>query len=195
MPPSIGYWCTPQAVPPQMPSNPNALASSTAHTRSPASLRRVKIRCGATCWNGFSLSSLKLPSHSHMGSCLKILYGCVVGRDGIHPGASILCWWFDRGAHGRRQLVCFGLRYIHASQDVRSAFRLRGLAETLRLARVLVSTALPLWCHEHIRTWCGRCERSVLEVSGRLPGTSDWGMERGKDVGPRWMATCLLHHS
>ena len=41
------------------------------------------------------------------------------------------------------------LRYIHSPQDLRSALR---LAESGGLARVLLETALSLWCRAHFRT-------------------------------------------
>ena len=53
---------------------------------------------------------------------------------------------------GVRLIRCY-LQYIHASQNPRSAFRLRRLAESGCPRRVLVATALSLWCCAHFRTW------------------------------------------
>ena len=45
------------------------------------------------------------------------------------------------------------IQCIHASRNPRSALRLRRLAKSGALARVLVATALSLWCRAHFRTW------------------------------------------
>ena len=55
-------------------------------------------------------------------------------------------------SRGRVRLIRCYLRYIHASQNRPRAFGLRRLAKSGR-RRVLVATALSLWCRAHFRTW------------------------------------------
>ena len=54
---------------------------------------------------------------------------------------------------GRGRLIRFYLQCIHATQYPRNAFRLRRLAKSAWVRRVLLATALSLWCHAHFRTW------------------------------------------
>ena len=51
-----------------------------------------------------------------------------------------------------RLIRCY-LQYIHTSRNRRHAFRLRRLAESGCPRRVLLTTALSLWCRAHFRTW------------------------------------------
>ena len=56
-------------------------------------------------------------------------------------------------AHRASGLIRCYLQYIHSPRDLRSACRLRRLAESGGLARVLFETALSLWCRARFLTW------------------------------------------
>ena len=54
--------------------------------------------------------------------------------------------------HRRVRLIRCYLHYIHASRNPPTAFRLRRLAKSGGPRRVLVATALSLWCRAHFLT-------------------------------------------
>ena len=73
---------------------------------------------------------------------------------------------------GVRLTRCY-LQCTHASRNRRSAFRLRRLAKSAWARRVLLATALSLWCRAHFRTgghlsWQAQGKPRAMAVQSRL---------------------------
>ena len=90
-------------------------------------------------------------------------------------------WCLIEVLRGRIRLFRCYLQYIHASRNPRSAFRLRKVAESGCLRRVLLATALSLWRRAHSRAWW-----SLFVAGARVGGAKSTFRDRCKGSEPAY---------